>query len=53
MIAPGRKSGVTERLHAVEQVALGYRRLADYWMVRALRAEGHDIPARPHPGQPK
>lgn len=46
-----RGEGCAGRLHVMESVALGYRRLSDYWMVRALRAEGHDLAPRPHPSQ--
>lgn len=43
--------GCAGQLRLMEEIATGYRRLSDYWMVRALRAEGHDIPARPYPSQ--
>lgn len=43
--------GCAGRLRQMDEVAIGYRKLSDYWMVRALRAEGHDLPERPHPSR--
>lgn len=44
-----KKSGAVEKLKIIQQVADDAMKLSDYWMVRALRAEGEDIPALPHP----
>ncbi len=44
-------SGAAVRIAHLERLFDRAWAVADYWKVRALRAEGHDIPAREHPGK--
>jgi len=43
-------SGVAMRVKHLERLLDRTWKIADYWKVRALRAEGYDVPTRPHPG---
>ena len=45
-----RGPGAAGRIRHLERLLDNTWKIADYWKVRALRAEGHDIPARQHPG---
>jgi hypothetical protein len=45
-----RGPGAAGRIRHLERLLDNTWKIADYWKVRALRAEGHDIPERHHPG---
>lgn len=46
-----RGPGVAGKAAVLEGRLMHVWKIVDYWKVRALRAEGHDVPARPHPGR--
>lgn len=49
--AEKRGSPLVGRLRQMESLFDRMSACKDYWQVRALRAEGHDIPERVHPSQ--
>lgn len=45
-----RGPGAAGRIAELEELFDRMAAIADYWKIRALRAEGHDLPERAHPG---